>query len=57
MSFVTGGNLSTPESLNTFVMHLFGSPESLLEEFKWRSVFTGEFGKRVVAVAVHVVAK
>ena len=41
-------------------MHLFGSPESLLEKLKWRSVFTSEFGKRVVAVPVdeaHVVAK
>ena len=60
VSVGTGGNLSTPESLNAFVTHLFGSPESLLGNSQWRSVFTGEFGKRVVAVAVdeaHVVAK
>ena len=57
VSVGTGGNLS---SLNAFVTHLFGSPESLLGNSQWRSVFTGEFGKRVVAVAVdeaHVVAK
>ena len=61
VSVGTGGIVPSLGSLGAqSVTHLLGSPESLLGNPQWRSIFTGELGKRVVAVVVeevHVIAK